>query len=367
MSDTNDEDFQFLKKPINASSSPSNLRITTISSYNNNSHENSITTPLTTSSSTHSLHNNNNNDNNLFPSVIYSSSLNNNNNNYHHFSDNNQTTVNNNTSQQQQALLPKKEKEKYNFFGRNKKKAGETSNLKISTLLDDEDVNFQIENLPYATLLNSLKKIRQYKWSLCISTTFSIILIILFIVLLIYHLFFFHTFFYIDQIQINQLPIIDRTVGFRIKIIGYNPNIVNVYLNSIFLNVKIFDAQKSIFYNIERPIDYIFNSTCSYNNNNNIDNKFNNETFVKYKEIVNSFLVKEENGEINDCNRLWDKGVFTIDYKIYIGDLNNFLQLFDLFMRNVYFGIYLEGKISVSLGGISYDIPLQKNQQYVKL
>ncbi|KAL9641760.1 hypothetical protein ABK040_007437 [Willaertia magna] len=307
MSDTNDEDFQFLKKPINASSSPSNLRITTISSYNNNSHENSITTPLTTSSSTHSLHNNNNNDNNLFPSVIYSSSLNNNNNNYHHFSDNNQTTVNNNTSQQQ-ALLPKKEKEKYNFFGRNKKKAGETSNLKISTLLDDEDVNFQIENLPYATLLNSLKKIRQYKWSL-----------------------------------------------------------LNVYLNSIFLNVKIFDAQKSIFYNIERPIDYIFNSTCSYNNNNNIDNKFNNETFVKYKEIVNSFLVKEENGEINDCNRLWDKGVFTIDYKIYIGDLNNFLQLFDLFMRNVYFGIYLEGKISVSLGGISYDIPLQKNQQYVKL
>ena len=174
-------------------------------------------------------------------------------------------------------------------------------------------------------LLNQISTIRKWKWSFCFTMVMVIMFIIGFFILLTYNLLFTSPYFYVDQIQINQLPIVDRTIGFTVILRGSNPTVMSVPVDSILLNVKIYDSQRNIFYSIDTPIEYTFQN-------------------------------------MSRIEALGDNRAIQFSTKIYIGSSPDFIQLFDLLMRNIYAGIQVKGKVGMYVGGFYHSQTVQKSQ-----
>ncbi|KAG2394002.1 hypothetical protein C9374_003766 [Naegleria lovaniensis] len=179
-------------------------------------------------------------------------------------------------------------------------------------------------------LLSQVTSIRKWKWSFCLTSTVVIMMSISFSILLLYNLLFSQPYVYINQIQINQLPIIDRTVGFNIILNANNPSILSIDIYSILLNIKLFDSQKSVYYDIETPLSFTFQNIT----------------------MIDSLSTSQP---------------ISFSSKIYIGNNPNFIQLLDLFARNIYIGIEVSGKIGMYVfGGVFYHSqPVKKTQQYL--
>nr|CAG4713801.1 unnamed protein product [Naegleria fowleri] len=179
-------------------------------------------------------------------------------------------------------------------------------------------------------LLSQVTTIRKWKWSFCLTSTVVIMMLISFSILLLYNLLFSQPYVYINQIQINQLPIVDRTVGFNIILTANNPSILSIEIYSILLNIKLFDSQKSVYYDIETPLSYTFQNLTT----------------------IDSLSISQS---------------VSISSKIYIGNNPNFIQLLDLFARNIYIGIEVNGKIGMYVfgGAFYHSQPVKKSQQYL--
>ncbi|EFC50872.1 predicted protein [Naegleria gruberi] len=199
------------------------------------------------------------------------------------------------------------------------------TNRHITTLADEYEGK-QYESHSTNTLLKQVSQIRKWKWSFCLTSTSVIILILLFITTLLYNLLFLQPYIYIEEIQIYQLPFIDRTVGFNIVLSGFNPSLIPTQISSILLNIKLFDSIKHLKYDIETPISYTFE----------------NQT------MISGLICKQD---------LCGFDSFSFQTQIYIGNNPNFIQLLDLLARNIYIGIDVQVYVSIKNCSLKIDSP----------
>jgi hypothetical protein len=220
------------------------------------------------------------------------------------------------------------------------------NDTKRRTVISSKDAVKNTDFKDYIKYEKQAATTRRWQWGFCVTTTFSVFLILGCSAFLIYNLFFTTPYVYIDQVQLSHVPIrpsrmygkFDKYVGFRITLMGHNNNFADVTLQDVKLTVTIRDAGTSsgVGYLLDTPIER------KYNSSNEMILKKRSTTRV----VINSMIDLEPSPNYNQIQEL----------------INN--SQFNLF----YVELHFEGSATSSIGILKYSHKLLKRQQsHVKI
>ncbi|KAL0484464.1 hypothetical protein AKO1_005148 [Acrasis kona] len=201
------------------------------------------------------------------------------------------------------------------------------STQKVCTLVEaglDEEKRYDS-----AALIQEVKSTANWRCGFCLMSIATVICLLSAASIIIYYTFFLIPILYIDQLQLYHLPVSDRSVGFRITVVGVNQNIINVQLETAFFQITVVDKVGSNEYNLKTPIKQTFNETS--------------EESVLLPLVSTKFSVE---------------GIIPLD------NLPAFPIISDLIVRDFFAHYVVQGQITIKIAGFRNTIILERTQQF---